>query len=57
MKGDSVLEELWRVKEAHAAKYDYDVRAMGKALMAQQDKSGRKVVSPGPRPATRTEAS
>ncbi len=57
MKGDSVLEELWRVKEAHAAKYDYDVRAMGEALMAQQDKSGRKVVSPRPRPATRTEAS
>ena len=57
MKADSILEELWRVKEAHAAKYGYDVRAMGKALMAQQAKGGRKVVSPPPRPATSTDRS
>ena len=47
---DPILEELWRVKDAIAAEYDYDVRALGKALQKAQETSGRRLISPKPRP-------
>ena len=49
MRGDPVIEELWRIKDEIAARYNYDVRAMGKALQEAERRSGRRVVSPPPR--------
>ncbi len=40
-----IVEEVRRIKEAHAARYNYDIRAMAKALREQQKRSGHKVVS------------
>jgi hypothetical protein len=42
---DDVIKELWRVKDAQAALYRYDVRALARALREQQTKSGRTVVT------------
>jgi hypothetical protein len=49
MRGDPVIEELWRIKDEIAAEYNYDIRAMGKALQEAERRSGRQVVSPPPR--------
>jgi hypothetical protein len=46
MREDSILREIWRIKDENAAKYGYDVRALGKALQEEQRQSGRKFVSP-----------
>lgn len=48
MRNDPVLEEIRRVKEEHAARYDYDVRAMARALKEEQKQGNRKIVSPPP---------
>jgi len=40
-----MVEEVRRIKEAHAARYNYDIRAMAQALREQQKRSGHKVVS------------
>jgi len=45
MQHDPIIEELRRIKEEHAARYNYDVRAMGKALQEEQERSGAEVVS------------
>lgn len=45
MREDSILREVRRIKDENAAKYGYDVRALGKALQKEQRQSGRKVVS------------
>jgi hypothetical protein len=42
---DPVVEEMRRIKEAHAARFNYDIRAMGKSLQEAEKRSGRKVVS------------
>lgn len=49
MPEDTVMEEIRRIKEAHAAKFNYDVRAMAKALREKQRQGKRKVVSRPPR--------
>ena len=46
---DPIVEEMRRIKEAHAAQYGYDVRAMARALRKQQQDAGRKVVTLAPR--------
>jgi len=46
MRNDPIVEEVRRIKEEHAARYNYDIRAMGKALQEEQKRGGRKVVSP-----------
>jgi hypothetical protein len=45
MADDPIVEEMRRIKEAHAARYNYDIRAMAKALREQQKRSGHEVVS------------
>ena len=50
-RADSILREVWRIKDENAAKYGCDVRALGKALQKEQLRSGRKVVSHQRRPA------
>jgi len=49
MQRDPIVEEVRRIKEEHAARYNYDIRAMGKALQEEQKRDGRHVVSPPPR--------
>jgi len=46
---DSVLEELWRIKDERAARYGYDVRAMMRDIRKSQQEEGRKVVNLPPR--------
>ena len=49
MYEDDVLRDVWRAKEKLAAAYQYDVRALAKALRAKQGQDGRQVVSLEPR--------
>ena len=46
MKSDPIIEEVRRIKEEHAARYNYDVFAMGKALQEGQKREGIRLVSP-----------
>ncbi len=46
---DPIVEEVRRVRERHAAKYDYDLDAICEALKRDQEASGRKVVSLPPK--------
>ena len=52
MLEDDVIRELWRIKDAHAARYQYDARAMVQALRKKQLEGGRKVVAPPRREAS-----
>jgi hypothetical protein len=42
---DPIVEEMRRIKEAHAARFNYDIGAMVKSLREEQKRSGLKVVS------------
>jgi len=42
---DKIVEELHKFREAHAAQFNYDVRAIVESLREEEEKSGRKVVS------------
>lgn len=55
MYEDEVLKEVWRIKDAIAARHGYDVRAIAKALREKQGKDGRRVVTLEPkRPVVRS---
>nr|VFJ75875.1 MAG: hypothetical protein BECKFW1821C_GA0114237_10924 [Candidatus Kentron sp. FW] len=41
---DEIMHELWQVKDAIAAKYDYDVRQLVKHLRTAEKSSGARVV-------------
>jgi len=43
------VAEVRRVRERIAAKYGYDVRAIGRAMQAEQRGGGRKTVSLAPK--------
>lgn len=45
MTRDPVIEELQRIKQAIAARYNYDIRAMAKAFREDQKTCGHPVVS------------
>ena len=45
MTDDPIVAEIRRVREAHAAKFDYDLHAIVADLKAKQQGGGRKVVS------------
>ena len=44
MKSDPIIEDVWKIKEAHAAKYGHDIRKMAAALMQEQKKLGDRLV-------------
>jgi hypothetical protein len=46
---DPIVEEVRKVRQAHAAKFNYDLDAICRDLKEQEKKSGRKVVSLRPR--------
>jgi len=41
---DPIVEEVRRVRDAYAARFNYDLRAIFKDLKEQEKQSGRKVV-------------
>lgn len=45
MWNDPIVEEVRRHREAHAAKFDFDVTAICRDLRRQQAESGRTAVS------------
>lgn len=42
---DQIIEEVWRGKDAVAAKYKHDAKTMAKALRDRENKSAAKVVN------------
>jgi len=46
---DPIVEEVRKVREAHAAKFNYDLQAIYRDLKEQERKSGRAFVSYPPR--------
>ena len=42
---DPIIAELRAVRDAHAARFNYDVKAIFRDLQARQKASGRKYVS------------
>lgn len=42
---DEVIKELWKIREEHAASFNYDLEAMAMDLKKEQEASGRKIVS------------
>ena len=50
MKDDPIVEEVRREREAHAARFNYDLRVIYRDLKEQERQSGRQLVR---RPARR----
>ena len=46
---DPIVDEVRRVRDAHAAKYNYDLRAIFRDLKAKEAASGRKYLRYEPR--------
>jgi hypothetical protein len=44
---DPIVDEVRRVREAYAARFNYDLRAIYRDLKEQEKRSGREVVSCG----------
>jgi len=42
---DPIVDEVRRVREAYAARFDYDLWAMYRDLKEKEKRSGRKIVS------------
>jgi hypothetical protein len=42
---DPIVDEVRRAREAYAARFNYDLRAIYRDLKAQEKRSGRKIVS------------
>jgi hypothetical protein len=49
---DPIVEEIHKIREALAAKFQYDVQELGKFFQAQQAAEHREVVSRPPRRAS-----
>ena len=45
MREDSIVEEVRKYRDEHAAKFGYDIRAIAEDARKRQQESGRKVVS------------
>jgi hypothetical protein len=45
---DPIVAEVRQVREAHAARFDYDLQAIYRALKEQEDQSQREKVSFAP---------
>jgi len=49
MINDPIVEEIRSYRQAHAARYNYDLEAIFKALLSRQNNSSRPVVNRPPR--------
>lgn len=45
MWNDPIIEEIHKIREEHAAKFNYDLRAIVREYQEQQKRSGKAVVS------------
>ena len=45
---DLIVDEVRRVREAYAARFNYDLDAIYRDIKEQEKKSGREFVSPSP---------
>ena len=45
---DPIVDEVRKVRDAHAARFNYDLDAIFRDIKEQEKKSGRKFVSFGP---------
>jgi hypothetical protein len=48
---DPIVEEVRRIRDAHAARFNYDLRAICRDLKELEAKSGRTYVNYPPKPA------
>ena len=55
MKSDPIIDEVHRVREAHAAKFNYDLSAICTDFIKQQNEMGISVVSRPPKMRFQTE--
>jgi hypothetical protein len=46
---DPIVEEVRKIREEHAARFDYDLERIFQDLKEQEKNSGRKVVSLSPK--------
>jgi hypothetical protein len=46
---DPIVEEVRKVRDAHAAQFNYDLRAIYQALKQEEAESGRKFVKLSPK--------
>lgn len=49
---DPIVDEVRRARDAYAARFNYDLRAIWRDLKEQEQRSGRKVVSYVPKDVT-----
>ena len=49
MRDDPIVEEVRKAREAHAAKFNYDLQAIYQDIKAQEQRSGRTFVSYPPK--------
>lgn len=49
MKKDAIVEEIRKIREAHAARFDYDLRAICADLRKKEKDCGHPVVSLPPK--------
>lgn len=54
---DPIVAEIRRIREAYAAKYDYDIGAICRAAKEEEQRSGRLLIQPPPKPPGRTNRS
>ncbi|MEW5830142.1 MAG: hypothetical protein AB1846_14710 [Chloroflexota bacterium] len=52
MWNDPIVDEVRRVRDAHARKFNYDLQAIAADLKKQQETSGRKFITLPPRKPT-----
>ncbi len=50
MKPDPIVEEVRKARQAHAAKFNYDMNAIFKDLKKKEKTCGHPVISHPPRP-------
>jgi hypothetical protein len=50
MHNDPIVEEVRKIRDAHAAKFNYDLDAIFQDLKAKEQASGRQFVRYPPRP-------
>ena len=53
---DEIVEEVRRIRDAQAAKFNYDIKAIVEDARKRQEASGRKTVSFPPRKPTTSRA-
>jgi hypothetical protein len=49
MWNDPIVEEVRKIRDEHAKKFNYDLRAIAEDLKKQQAANGRKVVTLAPK--------